>query len=86
MLKPYESKKIVVAGEMSSIDFSDDDTATITFVGGEIKRVHSKNLRHRLPDSRPVFVIFYQDGYVSFCPKETFEREYWEAPYHEHGG
>lgn len=82
---PYISTRTVHAGEMERIIWEDDHTAKIFLVGspsnekGKVRvlRAHSKGLRNRFPaDCDKVMVVTYPDGYVSFCPTDTFLRDH----------
>jgi hypothetical protein len=85
---PYISTTTVHAGEVESIIWDDEHTAAIHLVvsptneNGFVRylRAHSKGLRSRYPaDCNRVMVVTYPDGYVSFCPTESFLRGYEEV-------
>ena len=58
----YIGTKIIAAEPMSEFDFLDS-------MGRIQKRDH-------ITEDRPGYKVRYEDGYVSWSPKETFERAY----------
>ena len=62
MEKVYIGTKIIAAEPMSEFDFLDSTG-----------RIHKRD--HIMKD-RPGYKVRYEDGYISWSPKETFERAY----------
>lgn len=63
-MKSYIGTKIVKAEPMTEVDF---------FVNIKKQEIISNK------DNRPGYLVFYEDGYQSWSPKETFERAYREV-------
>jgi hypothetical protein len=81
-MKTYKSHKIVKAALLHSITFDDVKRATAFYDGAEHELL-SQGLIHRLPADQYVpnsfYIVFYPDGYISFCPRAEFEDGYTES-------
>lgn len=86
-MKRFRSHKIVEAAQISAADFRADGSGRVVIVGegDTASRTFDVPAGFKRPNTNPVmnvdggdYLVRYEDGYLSWSPKDVFEAGYTE--------